>query len=302
MPVRDPERLTALVLSAVRMCGVRAIISRGRAGLGSGSSIEIPDTVYVVNDIPHSVLLPHVSAMVHHGGAGTVAAQLLHGIPAVIVPFIGDQHFWGNRLFSLGVAPRPIPISELTTNGLAEALLKLLEPDNRYRTRTREIGSHIANHQDGAEAIVDLFRAIVNEGKNACHLHPKLAAVWKVRGKNVNLSAIAAFALVKEEKLRWEDLELLVRKEWNLVFWWSGYVNKITRLVLVLLLLQSVIAKLPSLIRYWFVVLWLLSIGSGLEAQSNDKNPKSSVGGDLIRQARINQGRYDFEMTQNEKN
>jgi hypothetical protein len=150
----------------------------------------------------------------------------------------------------LGVAPRPIPIGELTANGLAETLLKLLEPDNMYRTWTREIGSYIANHRDGAEAVVDLFQIIANKGKSTCRLHPKLVAVWKVKGKNINLSAMAAYTLLREEKLRWEDLELLVRKERNLVSWWAGYVEKTTRLVLLLLLLWSVIGKLPSLMRY----------------------------------------------------
>jgi sterol 3beta-glucosyltransferase len=98
MPVRDPESLTALVVSAARMCGVRAITNWGRAGLGSGPSVEITDTVYVVNDLPQSILLPHVRVMVHHGGAGTVAAQLLHGVPAVC-PSSGTSTFGESGYF-----------------------------------------------------------------------------------------------------------------------------------------------------------------------------------------------------------
>ncbi len=300
MLVRDPEKITALVVSAVRMCGARAIISRGRAGLGSGPSVEIPTTVYVADDIPHYVLLPRVRAMVHHGGAGTVASQLLYGVPAVVVPFIGDQRFWANRLFSLGVTPKPLPISELTSSSLAEALQKILEPENRYRSWTKEIAIQIANHPDGSEAVSDLFQTLANEGKTACDVHPNLAAAWNVRGKNINLSGLAAFMLVKEEKLRWEDLDLVVRKEWNLVFWWAGYVEKIWRLVLLLLLLWSGKAKLPSLMRYGFVLLWIFSLGRRRTAQIDVKSPRSSAVAGLIRQARIHQGRYDSERAESD--
>ena len=45
---------------------------RGWAGLGEG--FELPDSVMLLDDVPHDWLLPQCSAVVHHGGAGTTAA------------------------------------------------------------------------------------------------------------------------------------------------------------------------------------------------------------------------------------
>ena len=47
--------------------------------------------------------------MCHHGGAGTTAAGLRAGKPTIIVPFFGDQFFWGNVIEKSGAGPRPLP-------------------------------------------------------------------------------------------------------------------------------------------------------------------------------------------------
>ncbi|EEY62341.1 uncharacterized protein PITG_22472 [Phytophthora infestans T30-4] len=64
--------------------------------------------------------MPRVCAVVHHGGAGTTAAGLLAGKPTFIVPFFGDQPFWGHAVVKAGVGVEPCPISQLTTEKLRE--------------------------------------------------------------------------------------------------------------------------------------------------------------------------------------
>lgn len=86
--IEDPERLTAILLEAVRMAGVRAIISRGWSKLG-GSSPSTRDVFYL-GDCPHEWLFPRVAAVIHHGGAGTTACGLRYGRPTSIVPFFGE--------------------------------------------------------------------------------------------------------------------------------------------------------------------------------------------------------------------
>ena len=63
-----------------------------------------------------------MSALVHHGGAGTTASGLRAGVPAVVVPFFGDQPFWGDRVWRLGVGARPIQRKTLTAERLAAAI------------------------------------------------------------------------------------------------------------------------------------------------------------------------------------
>jgi sterol 3beta-glucosyltransferase len=102
----DPQAITRIVLEALEMSGQRGVLSRGWAGLGSA---ELPREVLLVNEMPHDWLFPRMAAVVHHGGAGTTAAGLRDGIPTVILPYFGDQFFWGQRVQALGVGPAPYP-------------------------------------------------------------------------------------------------------------------------------------------------------------------------------------------------
>jgi UDP:flavonoid glycosyltransferase YjiC (YdhE family) len=56
--------------------------------------VDLPDNIYMLGPAPHDWLFERVSAVVHHGGAGTTSAGLRCGKPTVIIPFFGDQFFW----------------------------------------------------------------------------------------------------------------------------------------------------------------------------------------------------------------
>ncbi len=88
--VDDPDKTTAILLAAVKITGVRAIISRGWSGLGAEQS---DPSVLFLSDCPHEWLFQHVSAVIHHGGAGTTACGLLNGKPTIIIPFFGEYVF-----------------------------------------------------------------------------------------------------------------------------------------------------------------------------------------------------------------
>lgn len=75
-----------MVLKAIKTAGVRAIISQGWSKLEGDDDPNI----FYVGDCPHEYLFQQVSAVVHHGGAGTTACGLFYGIPTVIVPFFGE--------------------------------------------------------------------------------------------------------------------------------------------------------------------------------------------------------------------
>ncbi len=63
-------------------------------GGGALATADAPTHVRIIAGAPHRALFPMVGATVHHGGAGTTAAALSAGKPAVIVPCFGDQPFW----------------------------------------------------------------------------------------------------------------------------------------------------------------------------------------------------------------
>ncbi|KAK6217964.1 hypothetical protein LQW54_003020 [Pestalotiopsis sp. IQ-011] len=79
----DPDRMTDMILEAVKRTDVRALISRGWSNLGGAET----ENVMYLGDCPHEWLFQHVAAVIHHGGAGTTAYGLLNGRPTTIVPF-----------------------------------------------------------------------------------------------------------------------------------------------------------------------------------------------------------------------
>jgi UDP:flavonoid glycosyltransferase YjiC (YdhE family) len=44
-------------------------------------------------------------------------------VPQVVVPHVGDQRYWADRLHQLGVAPKPIDVRDLDAARLADAIL-----------------------------------------------------------------------------------------------------------------------------------------------------------------------------------
>ncbi len=154
MASRDPEETALIVREAVRRSGQRAVYL---TGWGAQGDIDWPDAMYVTAAIPHDWLFPRVAAVVHHGGAGTVAAGLRAGRPTVVVPFFGDQPFWGQRVVALGVGPEPIPRGRLTAESLAYAL-RVAATHQPIRQRAAALGERI-RAEDGVGEAVRLIEA-----------------------------------------------------------------------------------------------------------------------------------------------
>ena len=146
MAESDNERLTTVVLQAVRRTGCRAVLAAGWGGLAAR---DLPREVFPIGSVPHDWLLPRVSVAIHHGGAGTTAAALRAGVPSVVVPFFADQFFWGSRVARLGLGPRPIPRKELSAEALCAAIARAL------RVPLRERCTHMAARIQAEDGIRD---------------------------------------------------------------------------------------------------------------------------------------------------
>ncbi|MGW0562775.1 glycosyltransferase [Streptomyces sp. NPDC003016] len=141
------ERLSELVAAAVDRAGVRAVVQAGWAELSACGA-----DVLAIGDVPHDWLFPRTAAVVHHAGAGTTAAGLRAGVPALPVPVMADQPFWASRLHRLGVAPRPLPFQGLTAEALGAAITACLS-EPAHRRRAAELAHRIAA-EDGAAAVL----------------------------------------------------------------------------------------------------------------------------------------------------
>jgi sterol 3beta-glucosyltransferase len=130
--VPDAERMSDQVVRALRAAGLRGVIQRGWGELrGEG------DDMLTIGEVPHSLLFPRMAAVVHHAGAGTTAAGLRAGVPAVPVPVQFDEAFWAARLVALGVSPGAVPLRGFTADALALALRRATtDPSYAHRART----------------------------------------------------------------------------------------------------------------------------------------------------------------------
>ncbi|XP_006350304.1 sterol 3-beta-glucosyltransferase UGT80A2 isoform X3 [Solanum tuberosum] len=152
LPVQEPEKMTQIIVEALERTGQRGIINKGWGGLGNLA--EPKDFVYLLDNCPHDWLFLQCSAVVHHGGAGTTAAGLKAACPTTIVPFFGDQPFWGERVHARGVGPPPIPIDEFSLPKLVEAIEFMLDP--KVKERAVELAKAMEN-EDGVTGAVKAF-------------------------------------------------------------------------------------------------------------------------------------------------
>ena len=115
-----------IILSVREVCQrlkLRAVISRGWADFPG----ESDSNLYFVGRVSHEKLFQKMRFVVHHGGPGTVSTAAKAGIPQVIIPHIFDQFYWGERLFRLNIAPKPIMRSAFSAQKLQESLESLLQ-------------------------------------------------------------------------------------------------------------------------------------------------------------------------------
>ena len=209
--VDDPTAMTKLIFEAVKKSGQRALVSKGWGGLGA-DELGIPEGVFMLGNVPHDWLFKHVSCVVHHGGAGTTAAGIALGKPTVVVPFFGDQPFWGAMCARAGAGPIPVPYKHLTSDKLAASIAEALKPSTLERAQ--ELGARIASEK-GTEAGAESFHQQLDVDSLRCLVAPSRAAVWRVKRTTIRLSAFAATTLGNQGMLDFNNLKLYRPREYD---------------------------------------------------------------------------------------
>ncbi|KAL2215143.1 putative UDP-glucose,sterol transferase [Thermoascus aurantiacus ATCC 26904] len=205
--VDNADRLTRVIEEAAEKCGVRVVLSEGWSKLGRGCN---NDRILVIGDVPHDWLFSKVSVVVHHGGAGTTATGLRFGKPTVIVPFFGDQPFWGSTVAKAGAGPPPIPERRLTAQTLADAIMFCLQP--HVQQAARGLAAQIAQENGPANA-VESFRRHLPWDEMRCSFSSSELAVWRMKSHpEILLSATPAAVLLQEKQIRRSELILCKRR------------------------------------------------------------------------------------------
>jgi UDP:flavonoid glycosyltransferase YjiC (YdhE family) len=157
------ERNTQILKEAVKLWGGRAVVARGWGGINPS---DLPDTIFAIEKAPHDKLFKYVSAVVHHGGAGTTSAGLHLGRPTFVVPQTVDQPYWGRRVFELGTGPKPVRLRKLTPEILAAALADLTTNET-YRKNASALAEKLHAEDGVGKAIKVIERVMANYTPNA---------------------------------------------------------------------------------------------------------------------------------------
>jgi UDP:flavonoid glycosyltransferase YjiC (YdhE family) len=149
-PVTSPDDTLAMISAACTQLGERALVCSGGTDFSRVAPVEHLKVVRAVN---HAAVFPVCRAVVHHGGAGTTAAGLRAGVPALILWITGDQPLWGAQVkrLKVGAARR---FSATTSTSLVADLRTILAP--HYAARARELATRMTKPAESVAAAADL--------------------------------------------------------------------------------------------------------------------------------------------------
>ncbi|MCX6989746.1 MAG: glycosyltransferase [Chlamydiae bacterium] len=139
------------ILSVLKKRKIKTVI---QANLPSLDTSALPHWIYPLTYAPHDWLFRKVTAVVHHGGVGTMAAGLYAGRPTFIIPFIVDQLTWGNLIGNKKMGPNPLSPFSFDELLFEERVLDLLS-NPEYATQARSIQLTLASEKDGVEQTIE---------------------------------------------------------------------------------------------------------------------------------------------------
>jgi len=111
---------------------------------------NVPENVRVVDFVPLNSLLPTCSAVIHHGGSGTLTTSMLHGVPQLVVPaMMWDSTNTARHLEECGAGLYVRDVDRLSGGELRSSLIRLLEEpsfaEGAARLRREMIGTPSPN-------------------------------------------------------------------------------------------------------------------------------------------------------------
>jgi MGT family glycosyltransferase len=138
----------------------RYIVSRGPRH----DEYELADNMVGEEFLPQTSVLPHVDAVITHGGNNTVTECMWFGKPMLVLPIFWDQHDNAQRVHETGYGLR-LPTYTLDRAQLVGAIDRLLT-DGPLRQRVRAAGARL-RERPGTETAADLIERVARSGEPA---------------------------------------------------------------------------------------------------------------------------------------
>lgn len=139
------------IVEALRGLPVRGLVTRGQCI--TADEVAGADNVVVVDSVPHSQVLPRVSALITHCGHGTTMKGLAAGVPLVCLPMGRDQNDTAVRVVCRGAGVRLRPTAK--PRAIRAAVERVLgEPG--FRAAARRLSTSIATGEGCVDSIVEI--------------------------------------------------------------------------------------------------------------------------------------------------
>ncbi len=117
-----------------------------------GVVTDPPAHILVAPRVPLLGLMPHLDAVVCHGGMGTVSEALSYGVPLIVAPIRHDQPITATQVAQAGAGLR-VKFGRVTPDQLRDSLIQVLD-DPAYRAAARQLRDCFAA-AGGAAAAAD---------------------------------------------------------------------------------------------------------------------------------------------------
>ncbi len=159
------KMLSTLAIKSLHLAGVKGVLLGGWAGLTRASLDTSTDegkhlyawaqeNVYEIESCPHDWLFPQCAAVVHHGGAGTLAAGIRAGCPTIVCATQGDQPFHGSIVQARGIGKYlgMVGSGKLTAESIAAGIEKVTT-DQSIIAAAETISAQVQSEDGVADAI-----------------------------------------------------------------------------------------------------------------------------------------------------
>jgi MGT family glycosyltransferase len=154
--VMRQEGLLQRAADALGQLHVRGLVTTGPAVDPAG--IVAPPNVTVTRWVRHADVLPHCSAVITHGGHGTVMKALIAGVPLVVVPLGRDQPDNAARVVYAGAGIRLR--KNASVSALRAAVARVID-DPGYRAAAGRMAGRLAAERDDNLVVDELEHAAV---------------------------------------------------------------------------------------------------------------------------------------------